>query len=309
MNAYKYLFLLFFTLISVKSFAGTCTNNSGQQAFLIDFGQVTVARSVTAGTTVATKTGTFNVNYTCPDNTVPYVESVNNNTPLGNNLYDIGISGFGVRFSVYRAGGIFDHYFPNTVYSTGSNYTYTYQIDLVRTSNTAKSGSLATVQIANASITNQFFIATWNVTGGYINYLPCDMSTSSLNFPIGTIPGSSFGTSVGTTPANAQATNTLALSCNTGANVSISLIGVQNPDVSNTSVLALSGQGGAGVAKGVGVQMLYGGTILNLNSPVQVTTSSSGSESIPLTARYYQTKTNVSAGTANAIATLNIIYQ
>ncbi|MBE4916785.1 fimbrial protein, partial [Enterobacter cloacae complex sp. P4RS] len=60
---------------------------------------------------------------------------------------------------------------------------------------------------------------------------------------------------------------------------------------------------------GVGVQMLYGGTILNLNSPVQVTTSSSGSESIPLTARYYQTKTNVSAGTANAIATLNIIYQ
>ena len=207
------------------------------------------------------------------------------------------------------SGGGFHHYFPMgfTIGSYSANYMY--KVELVRTSDPAASGSLRSGQIANVSITNQFFIATWNITGGSITTLACSLSSGSLSFPIGNIPATSFGSTVGTTPANAQVSQNLGLSCNPGANINISLSGQQNPDVANTSVLALSGQGGPGVAQGVGVQILYGGTPLNLNNTVFLKQSGGGLESFPIVARYYQTKTAVSPGTANATATLNITYQ
>ncbi|MCL6720425.1 fimbrial protein [Klebsiella sp. T2.Ur] len=104
-------------------------------------------------------------------------------------------------------------------------------------------------------------------------------------------------------------TQNLGLNCDVGANINVSLSGTQNPDISDSSVLALTGQGGAGVAKGVGVQIVYNGAPLMLNNRIVLKTSSGGQETFPLTARYYQTRTTVSTGTANASATLNLTYQ
>jgi type 1 fimbria pilin len=73
------------------------------------------------------------------------------------------------------------------------------------------------------------------------------------------------------------------------------LSGQQNPDVANTSVLALSVRGGMG-SQGVGVQILYGGAPLNLNNTVFLQQSGGGLESFPIVARYYQTKTTVNPG-------------
>lgn len=228
---------------------------------------------------------------------------------LGNSLYDIGVSGYGVRVSENDTGGGFHHYFPMSFTIGSYSASYMYKVELVRTTAPAVSGALRSGQIANVSISNQFFIATWNITGGSITTLACSTSSGSLSFPIGNIPATSFGSTVGTTPANAQVTQTLGLTCNPGANINISLSGQQNPDVVNTSVLALSGQGGPGVAQGVGVQILYGGTPLNLNNTVFLKQSGGGLESFPIVARYYQTKSAVLPGTANATATLNITYQ
>ena len=307
MNAFKYFLLLLLTLISVESFAG-CTHNISAQNFNLNFSTITAQRDVAPGTVVAAQSGIYNVNFSCTDSTNNYQEAMSGSS-LGNSLYDIGVSGYGIRVSENDSGGGFHHYFPMSFTIGSYSASYMYKVELVRTTAPAVSGALRSGQIANISISNQFFIATWNFTGGSITTLACSLSSGSLSFPIGNIPATSFGSTVGTTPANAQVAQNLGLSCNPGANINISLSGQQNPDVANTSVLALSGQGGPGVAQGVGVQILYGGTPLNLNNTVFLKQSGGGLESFPIVARYYQTKTAVSPCTANATATLNITYQ
>ena len=307
MNLLKIFLLLILTLISVESFAG-CTNNISAQNFNLNFSNITAQRDVAPGTVIAAQSGIYNVNYSCTDSANTYQEAMSGSS-LGNSLYDIGVSGYGVRVSENDTGGGFHHYFPMSFTIGSYSASYMYKVELVRTTAPAVSGALRSGQIANVSISNQFFIATWNITGGSITTLACSTSSGSLSFPIGNIPATSFGSTVGTTPANAQVTQTLGLTCNPGANINISLSGQQNPDVVNTSVLALSGQGGPGVAQGVGVQILYGGTPLNLNNTVFLKLSGGGLESFPIEARYYQTKSAVLRGTANATATLNITYQ
>lgn len=83
---------------------------------------------------------------------------------------------------------------------------------------------------------------TATLTDGTINALACSITTPQLTFPIGDISASTFGSTVGTTPAGAQNTQNLGLSCNADTNITVSLSGVQNPDSANTSVMALTGR-------------------------------------------------------------------
>jgi len=137
----------------------------------------------------------------------------------------------------------------------------------------------------------------------------CSTSDSSLMFPMGNIPASSFGSSIGIIPAAGSQTKNLGLECDAGSNIQATLIGTQNPDISDPSILALTGQGTNGVAKGVGVQMLYNGTPLQLNTTMDIKQSAGGTELFPLTVRYYQTLNKVTPGSANASATLVLTYQ
>lgn len=170
------------------------------------------------------------------------------------------------------------------------------------------SGVLMTGLIGTYSLDSVPAIWT-NLSSGSIVAVACSISTPSLTFPIGNVPVSSFGTTVGTTPSNAQNTQNLGLNCDANANINVKLSGTQHPDVSTTSVLALTGQGNEDVAKGVGVQLLYNGSPLVLNNRIVLKKSSGGQETFPLTARFYQTKTSVTAGKANASATLDLTYQ
>lgn len=145
---------------------------------------------------------------------------------------------------------------------------------------------------------------------GNVTVLACSIDTPVLSFAIGPVLANSFSTTVGTIPAGAQATVPLGLNCLPGANVNVTLSGTQNMDVPDTtSVLELTGQGAADVASGVGVQLLYNGSPLVLNNRIVLKQSAGGAETLPITARYYQTKTKVTAGDANATATLQLTYQ
>lgn len=308
MKLLNYILLVVLSLASLATHAAGCTNNINTQNFYLNYNAITVQRDVPAGTVVATQTGTYQVNITCPDSTNTYHE-VMYNTSLGSSLYDIGITGYGVRVSENDSAGNFHHYFPLDFALGSYSATYMYKAEIVRTSGTAVSGTIRTGKIADLSMLNQFYIANWNISGGTITTLACSINSGPLTFPIGNIPTVNFGSTVGTIPTNAQVTQNLGLTCDAGANINVSLSGTQNPDVADTSVLSLSGQGGAGVAKGVGVQILYNNVPLQLNNKVTLKQSSGGVETFPLVARYYQTKTTVAPGTANATATLNITYQ
>ncbi|MBB1201746.1 hypothetical protein EGM70_15775 [Enterobacteriaceae bacterium 89] len=184
-----------------------------------------------------------------------------------------------------------------------------------RTVNFVKTGPITSMKLSSGQLGriygdgDKVTALSYNLIGSQITQVACSITAPNLIFPIGDIPAASFGSSVGTTPSGAQNTQNLGLNCDAGANINISLQGTQNPDVSTTSVLALTGQGNTDVAKGVGVQLLYNGSPLVLNNRIVLKRSAGGQETFPITARYYQTKTAVTTGKANASATLDLTYQ
>ncbi|HEX4500710.1 MAG TPA: fimbrial protein [Scandinavium sp.] len=97
----------------------------------------------------------------------------------------------------------------------------------------------------------------------------------------------------------------VGLQCDPDANINVSLTGVQNSDTTDKSVLAI----GDSTASGVGVQILYNDQPLQLNKNIVLKQSEGGQELFPFSAQYYQTKASVTAGPANAVATLNFTYQ
>lgn len=228
------------------------------------------------------------------------------------NVYKTNVAGVGIMIqagtsSLYYnnpASKITDTKLSTWAWDTaGTGYT----ISLIKTGNTS-SGDVGTGQ-TKFSLTGLGVLLTFNLTGGTVTTVACSINTPTLSFPIGNISASAFGTAVGTIPSGASNTQSLGLNCDNQANINVTFSGAQNPDVSTNSVLALTGQGASDVASGVGVQILYNGSPLVLDSRIVLKKSSGGQETFPLTAHYYQTKTAVTTGTANASATLNLTYQ
>lgn len=295
--------------------AGTCTTITPQISTL-SVGTINVQRDAPVGTVVfsgaASNTGSYLTG--CSNPLMLGFSMRYNNATLssyGNHVYNTNISGMGIRFSS-------NNYFENPAntfsYNAQTSYVDWYggKIELVVTG-PVSSGALTPGVIGVVTLQGSDGVyrdgLTTQLTSGTINALACSITTPQLTFPIGDISASAFGTAIGTTPTGAQNTQNLGLTCTPGTNISVSLGGIQNPDSSNTSVMALTGQGMTGTAKGVGVQLLYNGTPLVLNSRLLLKQSSGGQETLPLTARYYQTLTSVESGAANASATLNLTYQ
>lgn len=228
-------------------------------------------------------------------------------------VYNTNVPGVGVSISTpagYFAGVYFESpasFFSNPINQSlnMSSRTVTFVKTGAITSGVVSSGMLARVYGDGDGVT----AASINFTGPTITQVACSISTPNLTFPIGDVLVSKFGSTVGTIPAGGQNTQNLGLSCDYYANINVTLSGTQNPDVGTTSVLALTNQGDADVAKGVGVQILYNSTVLSRNSRIVLKRSSGGQEMLPITARYYQTKSSVTTGKANSTATLDLTYQ
>lgn len=292
------------------SFAGSNT----YQAKTFNFGNVIVQRDTAVGAVLASlNTGAWNGGDTLWGCDTPWTfrwELTKFTTVSSiNGVYNTNIQGIGLRLSSGLSGKLlpYDSSQGANSYAAIPNGIIA---ELVKTSSGAvSSGSITVGTLAKTSIVGVMYTAELDMGNNLILPVVCSINTPSLTFPIGNILASSFGSSVGTTPSGAQNTQNLGLNCDPQANINISLSGTQNPDIGTTSVLALTGQGSAGVAKGVGVQILYNGTPLALNNRIVLKKSTGGQETFPLVARYYQTKTAVTTGTANASATLNLTYQ
>ncbi|HIE5388015.1 TPA: fimbrial protein [Enterobacter cancerogenus] len=295
--------------------AGTCNTIVPQESTL-SVGTLTVQRDVPVGTVIFSRAATSTKSY-LTECTSPLMLGFSmrylSATPsgYGSHVYNTNIAGIGIRFS---SGNYFENPAYTFSYSPQTSYVEWWggKIELVVTGPVA-SGALTpgvvgvvTLQGADGVFRDAL---TTRITDGVVNVVACTMTTPRLTFPIGDISASTFGSTVGTTPAGAKNTQNLGLNCDAGANVNVTLSGIQNPDIANTSVLALTGQGADGVAKGVGVQLLYNGTPLALNARLALKPAAGGQESFPITARYYQTRTVVEPGSANASATLNVTYQ
>lgn len=147
-----------------------------------------------------------------------------------------------------------------------------------------------------------------NISSVPVNVVKCELNAGKMLIPVGDVPVEQF-TGAGSTSQQTSTAN-LGLNCDPDANITITLTGTPNPDIpTNKTVLGLSDQGVSGVAVGIGVQLMYDNAPIELNKMLNLKRSAGGQESFPLTARYYQTRDTVKAGSANATAVLNLTYQ
>lgn len=191
----------------------------------------------------------------------------------------------------------------------GMNYTpdSSYRVQLISLGNLT-SGTLAfaspTAQLIYAGVvTNELAFSSANIN---IKASSCTVNTSSFQITLEDVVGSNLN-AIGTT-AKPKPFN-VGLTCTEGTKINAQLIGEQNTDSSAVGVLKLTNAGSAGVATGVGIQILADSTPMPLNENIVLKTSPGGLETLPFTARYYQTKATVTSGSANATATLEITYQ
>lgn len=336
------MLMLLFTLSRGVIASSNC--NVATSSYSIDYGNVTVQRDIAVGQAISgVFYGPSQIAYNCTTtNNIVFVgvKSRLSRAAFSDGnivVYNTNVPGVGIEIGGYGAsdGGNASCYITQNCYPySGTDWQGLMGLGciqacapslrlqpyfrLIKTGNIVSSSlsgqfaaGIAGERVYNGGLTGKWYAEIPISFGaGSITQVACSITTPSLVFPIGDIPASAFGTTIGTMPINAQNTQNLGLNCDAYANINVSLSGTQNSDVSSTtSVLALTGQGSAGVAKGVGVQIVYNGTPLVLNNRIVLKQSAGGQETFPLTARYYQTKTAVTTGTANASATLNLTYQ
>lgn len=319
------------SLIFISSLlhAATCSpgNGGGTQTQTISMGSVIVQRDAPIGTVIATQTSNAVLEaFRCVGGgyaQLMYSMTYYGGIALGDNIYKTNIDGVGLR--IQQAGSV---QYPNYL----SNPTYAGRITTV----VPTGGSLITSQsfvfefiktgdiksdVMNVGAVGTYYMvtdlgATLTITrinmgaGNKVTQVACSISTPNIQVPLDDVLASSL-TTVNMT-AKPKPFN-LGLQCDAGARINAKLLGTKNTDTSAAGVLQLTGAGSAGVAQGVGIQILYNGTAVAINSSSNLIlkTSLGGQELLPFTAQYYQTKAaaSVTTGSANATATLELTYQ
>lgn len=312
----KYLNLLLLvisTLFSINSYAYCTGSGYGIVTDTINFANVKVQRDTPNGTVIATSyhaAGRRQIGYCDTAGGYQYEEMMGNSTPYSH-VYTTNVPGVGVRVLYW------DKYYAEKP-ATSQYQTYMNLYDGVNYSNTTielvKIGEITSGPLNNALVSRVYYSSSPSISNmtlyitGSVTVVACSITTSNVNVPLDPVLVSSF---TGVNSTKGDKPFTIGLSCDAGARINASLSFDQNTDTSNTSVIKLTGAGSAGVATGVGIQLLYGSTPLQRNTNIVLKTSSGGQEfpAGAFTARYFQTKSTVTTGDANATATLNLTYQ
>jgi|UPI0007ABF35A type 1 fimbria pilin len=134
----------------------------------------------------------------------------------------------------------------------------------------------------------------------------CRVTNSNIVVKLPTTSAQSLATVGSTQGATAF---TIPLVCDANINLHYSIDGPADP--ANAPGVLANGSG-SGMATGVGVQILQGGSPVTLGAVMDAgikTSSDNQSISIPMVARYYKTSQVVSSGLVNAVATFSMTYQ
>lgn len=314
----------------------TCTLSSGFTTVDISMavGRVVVRPSDAVGTILAKATFPINPNgssLSCNSSSDTITAALTQNYPIsaiGNSVYSTNIPGIGIR--LYREAENatnFSGYYPYSRTLT-RNQTYTlaqgyFVVEIIKTAATTGSGTLVPGRYSSYYVTGQSSKPSLTSTV-YGNAITIASSSCQLQGDINkvvqlpTVNKSGF-TGVGSTQGE-QAFD-LNILCNGGENPTgyeeknvISLSFDYTPEGTNTQVLSNTAPN-ANKANGVGVQLLWNyqnkNQVIATGDKLEIGTINSNQSlqyNVPLTARYYQTATNVTAGTVRAMATVTIQY-
>ena len=331
-------FILLLLSVMFPFYSYGCTYNFIGPPYTVNYGNIIVQRDVAVGQPISNEIyGSMAPAFSCVTTADEGSSNGLRNEVLsyvftsasGHRVYNTNVAGVGISFGYNRNVTAGSSSFSGVAYLDSTNLTtFSYSSNPFETdaSNLQpiiqlwKTGDIISGQLNGqlasfVGYTQRYRGGTLaaevpiNAGTGSITQVACAIRTGYISFDLGKISAEKFSTDIGTTPAEAQKTQNLILDCDSQANINLMLSGTQNPKVSNPSVLALTGQDGAGVASGVGVQLVYNNVPLELNTNIVLKRSTGGVEMFPLTARYYQTEATVLPGAANASATLNLTYQ
>lgn len=270
-----------------------------------------------------------------------YLNSPQVESAAGTQIMPTNIAGLGVRVKTQNQAGPYDGVMAidNDWHNGDGKGTHTlsnsqYQVELVALGGPISSGKLtfgsplAQVEFreksshsANGDVASNVVLTNTAVT---IKAMGCTADVSAINFNFGSIKMTEFDSA---TKIAAPDTQNVTLSCEPGTNVSLSVnaAAASGNNASNT-VMALTGAGNEDVASGIGVQLGLkasgfdsGNNGLPLNQNITVFSSSrnnvsyvsggtSSQEQLIFSASYYKTAATVTAGSANATASLTLTY-
>lgn len=184
------------------------------------------------------------------------------------------------------------------------------KVTFYKTATTTGSGPVNSMTVAAFILRNNE--TTWQrpevlvyTTSFNVTTLACTVINTAITVPMGTVEKRSFS-GVGTWPGDSNTKSfNIPLSCNLGTKVNLQIDG--NAQNANNGVLNINS--GTGSASGIGIQILYNDQPLVLGTSFLTDTTTNETYNINLKSRYYQTSSNITAGSANSSATFTLTYR
>ncbi|MCP2006221.1 UNVERIFIED_ORG: type 1 fimbria pilin [Buttiauxella agrestis ATCC 33320] len=316
------LFISFvFIIVPFFTFADTCYFISGSTVnTMVNMpGVITVGRDTVPGTILwDSKDVNESVHPTveCTGTTHRVVEYVNPTTPASgfDKVYQTTVHGVGIKVLFSNSQSIS----PNTAVplseDDGSNpegndyYPIArYRVQLIAISNPIASGTIVYPspyirQKYDSIVSNTM---TFSATNVVLKSTGCEIKTSQVIVPMGDYFVTDF-TGIGST-SKAVTIPPISLICDADTHVKATIVADADPSLNGAIKLSSGSQS----ASGIGIQVLNENYLpVNVNTKVEaLNTVSAGNYTINWRARYIQTKNKITAGQADAIATLAITYE
>jgi type 1 fimbria pilin len=307
-----------------------CTNNQfGANPMPIVYtlpkGPIKINPDVANGTVLYSVTGltatghNFSIT-TCKNLAVPTVmkRTMVDRAYLGGGVYESGIPGIGLMLMLQGT----DLPLENGSFSSGYKYAAnpTARLKLVKTGPITQMGVLENLRATTfLPAGDNYVVETWNSIGSLTidpGKPTCKVTTPTRSVSLLPVPKSKLN-AIGT--VTAAEGFTLGMSCSggdTGKTLGIfAVLTDQNAPGNRSETLSL---GGDSTAAGVGIQILRNGSPLGYGPDSTASTAQNRWKvgtygnvnfTIPLSARYIQTDSVVTAGTVNARATFTLSYE
>lgn len=235
--------------------------------------------------------------------------------PNVNKIVQTNIPGIGMKVYFNNIGAINFNWVSksNEVGKTFHMPNPYWRVQIIKTGQVTQSGSLKLGEVAKAVQNNTApRNTTWNLTSLFlplnairINSLKCSTKSSSYNVNMGTWYDTQFK-NIG--DVSKDVSIPITLSCAAGTNIKATVTSSAGYIDVNTGKLKLSG---ANQATGIGIQLLD-----RNNNPIKLNTKNSlqnqvasGDYIFGWKARYIKTGSTITPGSANSIATVNILYE
>ncbi len=318
-------FLSAISYVWMQSASADCTPLNGWQnkIFNITIPKVVIPRNTPIGATLFSQVVNFPSSQyiftNCPGGkTELYALFRNGWAPDGSGIAPTNLPGIGIKITDFSNAQAATYYRADSSVASKTLYPFNesdkfswsgsdgFSIQLVKTGPTS-TGSLSTGIVAGLLLKNLYWMTAIQIVdgGNFSNAAGCTVISKSLAVPLGSFKRGEFsGVGSSTKASNVN----IDVDCSAFTNISMTLNATADSS-SAPGVIAIDPIAGVATAKGIGIQLLVFNKPVLVGSPFSVGRATvTGVNRVVLTARYYQTKSTVTAGQANATATFTLTY-